>query len=561
MANRQYVGARYVPKFYQGSNGNEWESGVVYEALTMVTYLSNTYCSKKPVPARTVAPNLDTEYWVLTAAYSSQVAELREEVEDIETTIGDANGGIIKSINDINAEQTIQNNQITELNNFKNSFDIINGTTTGSVAINANENAIVGTIVIPANKNAIISANLSMDGTTQSEFKELLGSIDTIDSTSISTGRNLYFSVPIRELGLSSGVEPSVTKIVGRNSVDTTYYVKIKNTTSNTLNVYPFINALVFHKGIDITPYVSIPEFYREYVNARILEINSKNNLSDDSFIFCSDLHNENNHYSTAIARKIIQDTSTKKLVYGGDYINEPNSTQLVISLLMDRIPYMRTKLDDVFLVGNHDDGHYSANPALTKNQLFTILDQPYSSINPNISNTYFYVDNTNKKIRYFYLDTGNDGILDNTQLNWLQTKVNELNSEWYYIFIQHMSVDTTFNNRTPTSYYSVISQEEPIINNSSATFIGIVSGHTHIDITDTSKGFNIICTTCDAHGIQASSMSNDNRTVGTINEQAFDVFHIDLVHRKLYSTRIGGGQYNVIGSTNLNQNDREVSF
>ena len=82
MANRQYVGARYVPKFYQGSNGNEWDSGVVYEALTMVTYLGSTYCSKKPVPARTVAPNEDTEYWVLTAAYSSQVAELREEVEN-----------------------------------------------------------------------------------------------------------------------------------------------------------------------------------------------------------------------------------------------------------------------------------------------------------------------------------------------------------------------------------------------------------------------------------------------------------------------------------------------
>ena len=87
MAIRQYIGARYVPKFYQGSNGNEWDSGVVYEALTMVTYLGSTYCSKKPVPARTVAPNLDTEYWVLTAAYSSQVAELREEVEGVEEDV------------------------------------------------------------------------------------------------------------------------------------------------------------------------------------------------------------------------------------------------------------------------------------------------------------------------------------------------------------------------------------------------------------------------------------------------------------------------------------------
>lgn len=103
MANRQYIGARYVPKFYQGSNGNEWESGVIYEALTMVTYLSNTYCSKKPVPARTITPNLDTEYWVLTAAYSSQTAKLREEFEDYKETVNE-NLGDINNILDVITE-------------------------------------------------------------------------------------------------------------------------------------------------------------------------------------------------------------------------------------------------------------------------------------------------------------------------------------------------------------------------------------------------------------------------------------------------------------------------
>lgn len=101
MANRQYVGARYVPKFYQGSNGNEWDSGVAYEALTMVTYLSNTYCSKKPVPARTVTPNNDPEYWVLTAAYSSQTAELREELENFMDSTGDNFTSVNGDIDDL----------------------------------------------------------------------------------------------------------------------------------------------------------------------------------------------------------------------------------------------------------------------------------------------------------------------------------------------------------------------------------------------------------------------------------------------------------------------------
>lgn len=71
-----------------------------------------------------------------------------------------------------------------------------------------------------------------------------------------------------------------------------------------------------------------------------------------------------------------------------------------------------------------------------------------------------------------------------------------------------------------------------------------IICGHTHIDLSDTSGKYPIICTTCDAHGIQASSMSSDNRDANTINEQAFDVFHVDTVNQKVYATRIGGGKH-----------------
>ena len=37
---RQYIGARYVPKF---SNPIEWNRNNSYEALTIVTYLNNSY--------------------------------------------------------------------------------------------------------------------------------------------------------------------------------------------------------------------------------------------------------------------------------------------------------------------------------------------------------------------------------------------------------------------------------------------------------------------------------------------------------------------------------------
>lgn len=88
-----------------------------------------------------------------------------------------------------------------------------------------------------------------------------------------------------------------------------------------------------------------------------------------------------------------------------------------------------------------------------------------------------------------------------------------------------------------------------------------IICGHTHIDLSDTSGKYPIICTTCDAHGIQASSMSSDNRDANTINEQAFDVFHVDTVNQKVYATRIGGGKNDVREDKKFELNDREFSY
>ena len=87
MATRQYIGARYVPKFFEGVGGsNEWGgSSIAYEPLVVVTYLNNTYTSKKPVPVGIDISN--TEYWVLTGAYNAQVEEYRQAVEECKTAI------------------------------------------------------------------------------------------------------------------------------------------------------------------------------------------------------------------------------------------------------------------------------------------------------------------------------------------------------------------------------------------------------------------------------------------------------------------------------------------
>ena len=95
MAMRQYIGARYVPKFYEGSNGSEWDPNVQYEPLTVVTYLSNSYTSKKFVPAAIGSPILNPDYWVSTGNYNAQVQQIEQDIIDLQNDVGTIQGDIV----------------------------------------------------------------------------------------------------------------------------------------------------------------------------------------------------------------------------------------------------------------------------------------------------------------------------------------------------------------------------------------------------------------------------------------------------------------------------------
>lgn len=82
MATRQYIGARYVPKF---ATPTEWNSALSYEGLTIVTHLGNSFTSKKPVPAGIDISN--TDYWANTGNYNAQVEQYRQEVENVKETV------------------------------------------------------------------------------------------------------------------------------------------------------------------------------------------------------------------------------------------------------------------------------------------------------------------------------------------------------------------------------------------------------------------------------------------------------------------------------------------
>lgn len=92
MATRQYIGARYVPKFYTNSvdGSTAWESNVVYDPLIYVTLTNgHMYISKKQVPATVGIPSENTEYWLDVGSYNGISEEIQQEIDEIVANIGD----------------------------------------------------------------------------------------------------------------------------------------------------------------------------------------------------------------------------------------------------------------------------------------------------------------------------------------------------------------------------------------------------------------------------------------------------------------------------------------
>lgn len=86
MAVREYVGARYVPKFSE-INGGVWDNTYTYEALEIVKYGNDYYTARQPVPVG--ANILDTTYWVLTGNYNGAIASLTSRVDALDLQMQD----------------------------------------------------------------------------------------------------------------------------------------------------------------------------------------------------------------------------------------------------------------------------------------------------------------------------------------------------------------------------------------------------------------------------------------------------------------------------------------
>lgn len=175
MATRQYIGARYVPKFYQNSvdGSANWQSNVVYDPLTYVTLTNgHMYISKKQVPATVGTPASNAEYWLDVGSYNGFIDELQAEIDNINNiSIPAINTDIINLKNYaipflLNKRVVVYGDSTAALNN-----SYINQLAATNICTTLVNRAVSGTLMNEGNNNGRV---LIRDSTDLTNFDTII---------------------------------------------------------------------------------------------------------------------------------------------------------------------------------------------------------------------------------------------------------------------------------------------------------------------------------------------------------------------------------------------------
>ena len=305
--------------------------------------------------------------------------------------------------------------------------------------------------------------------------------------------------------------------------------------------------TIIIHMEVNII-INNIPAYWNKHLRGKlpvILQNEEETSLSGDNFIFISDYHFEDNRgLSHLLIKEILKETSIKRVIFGGDTFNGSSDKNTALNMLRE----FKKRFSGMHLIGvrgNHEfnlnDGGSEGVRISDAEMYANISKQSDADVVRSINNVYFYQDIDNLKLRYIYLDTkkeDNDLYIDDAQLDWMGDRMTELSSDWSIVIIAHQIWQTSDYDYSPSGQKIIDKIRTLTIQ---AKIIAFIAGHTHLDMGRMNDlGFLEITTTCDAR--QESGQSSLTQELGTVNEQAFDVFSINLETKTIKIVRIGRG-------------------
>lgn len=356
------------------------------------------------------------------------------------------------------------------------------------------------------------------------------------------------------------------------------------------------LEALRYRNG-NLTAKTEIPEYYNDYLSEKIKQINNlTSNIRgpQEAFIFLTDYHAvQNAGNSPALIRKIIAETGIDMFVFGGDAFQTSTKPELKDDFAKgtESIYRMLAGTTNRFypLIGNHEWNHRASNMSFewkvedTSFQRNSMLDM--CILNRSVINEYgdYVIRNEQAKVIHIFIQMDGDHNMQLGQFAWLADVLNHVQEGWGVIVFHHHvytrgSSANTFESRprrnarmlskllmvysqrswrtinNPTGNPDKEDEKQTFdFSNAKGEVICLMGGHLHYDThrtkEDSPEGILTIVTAGDLcwNGNELYTYTNDwgfteERTPGTIREQAFDVVQIDRERRIVHCTRIGGG-------------------
>lgn len=300
-------------------------------------------------------------------------------------------------------------------------------------------------------------------------------------------------------------------------------------------------NTLAYKNKMALGDY-EIPSYYmaNDYLSNKVERINQLAEQGDDVFFFITDVHWERNaKHSPALIHYIAQKCHVPRLFDGGD---------LADGVKQDAIDAYETAFGGKIyrLAGNHD----WFPPQNGKSLYYWLNSKNYDQIGAAYKH-YWYVDNVQAKIRYITLnsfthtgsalDSGWSYGFDSEQITWFVNTALNVPEGYDVIVFTHYFRDSSGGF---TGYDSIESAIANFNNDTSShgKVLCVFEGHRHWDsIFHTSSGVPVILTTCDKYDISNEpTITEEVRTLGTINEQAFEVCIVNREAKTITCVRIG---------------------
>lgn len=311
-----------------------------------------------------------------------------------------------------------------------------------------------------------------------------------------------------------------------------------------------------------------VPSYYEDHLTQKIVSIQNSMTYSNGiAFAFFTDAHfPANAKNSKALIQQIIARTSVPFVIYGGDtvgLIGPESALDSAIDTLMD---YQNAiGVENWYAAHGNHDFYCRTNDATpvyytkTLKECYNIMLRKTERFITNVDTEHlcYCIDIPAQKTRFVVLNSTDTAVpsgsvvYTNAQLQWIADALKELNNT-KIIVISHISSDPTI----AAGEASAVANTQAIlaafkakgtvtVGGQSISFadttndlICQISGHSHKDQYHVDNGILAITTTCDA----AYTDDGEGMALGTITEQAIDVYLIDYENTQVKTIRIGRG-------------------